>query len=92
MHVPRHAESFARLYKRRNVDQKIDILKIEIKFGCLKSTTLALPMPCEWMHVHCNGHLHSEECVHSPFIERRPEGCHFDVTCETGVSLRSSET
>jgi hypothetical protein len=77
--VAHPSESFARLYRRRDGDKNI-----ESNFGCLP----ALRMPCEWVHVHCNGRLYLEECVHPPFIERHPEGWRFEVTCETGVSIR----
>mmetsp|Transcript_15498 Transcript_15498/g.29244 ORF Transcript_15498/g.29244 Transcript_15498/m.29244 type:complete len:1113 (-) Transcript_15498:42-3380(-) len=77
--VAHPSESFARLYRRRDGDKNI-----ESNFGCLP----ALTMPCEWVHVHCNGYLYLEECVHPPFIERHPEGWRFEVTYETGVSIR----
>jgi hypothetical protein len=77
--VAHPSESFARLYRRRDEDKNI-----ESHFGCLP----ALTMPCEWVHVHCNGHLYLEECVHPPFIERHAEGWRYEVTCESGVSIR----
>jgi len=73
------SESFAKLYRNKG-GVSVD----ESNFGSL----ISLTSPGEWVHVHCNGHLHLEECVNPPGIERHPDGWRFEVVTESGVQIR----
>jgi hypothetical protein len=72
-------ESFAKLYRNKG-GAHLD----ESYFGSL----ISLTSPGEWVHVHCNGRLHLEECVNPPCIDRHPDGWRFEVVAESGVQIR----
>lgn len=78
------SESFARLYRKQNRDKLLNSEGEEEVHATLSSLTT----PGEWVHVHCNGTLFLEECVHPPTVERNIEGWRYESTAPLGVEIR----
>jgi hypothetical protein len=78
------SESFARLYRKQDPDKLSHSESEEVNYETLSSLTA----PGEWVHVHCNGTLFLEECIHPPTVERNIEGWRYESTAPLGVEIR----
>jgi hypothetical protein len=78
------SESFARLYRKQNPNTTLHSESKEEAYETLSSLT----SPGEWVHVHCNGILFLEECIHPPKVERNIEGWRYESVAPMGVEIR----